>query len=514
MFTQATEIKQRLVILKTFLDRINRAWTNQDYENLMRFFVKVFPILVHAERCSIFIYSPDSENVWLKYGTSVQEKEIVAPKEGSIVGKTIAQATTVFGSGLDTHEGFHMVTDQKTDFVTRNLISVPIISLADNRCIGAVQILNKLDGGEFSTTDEALLHQVIKYLALSLEHNQVTDEIITISKGVHAELSRSESNAGEDNCLIADSPAMRQVLEIVRQVGPLPVNVFITGESGTGKEVVAHMIHERSNDRRSRPFVAVNCSAIPENLMESEFFGYEKGAYTGATSNRMGRFEEANGGTLFLDEISEMPLTIQPKFLRAIQEKEGIRLGGNRLCRYDFRIISASAKNLEDEVKKGNFREDLFFRLFAVDITVPPLRERPTDIVPLAMMFLEETNKRFKKKVIGYSPEALALIETYAWPGNVRQLQHEVERLVALTPDSEIILSKNCSLPLQSASTNLNSPENLDTLSLPQQRRNLEIRLIQKALKKTQGNKIQASLLLDITRQSLHNKIRQYGIDA
>ena len=509
---KATEIKQRLLLLKNLLGRINRAWTNRDYENLMRFFVKVFPTLVNAERCSIFIYSPDTENVWLKFGTGVQEKEIVAPKEGSIVGKTIATNTTIFASGLDSHDGFHAVTDQKTDFITRNLISVPIISLADNSCIGALQLLNKRDGNDFSTRDESLLRQVIKYLSLSIEHNQVAEEIITISKGVHEELSRSELTLVGNYHFIAESPAMRQVLEVVRQVGPLPVNVFITGESGTGKEVLAQMIHERSKDRRNRPFIAVNCSAIPENLMESEFFGYEKGAFTGAVSNRMGRFEEATGGTLFLDEISEMPLTMQPKFLRAIQEKEGTRLGGNRLCNYNFRIISASAKNLQDEVKKGNFREDLFFRLFSVDITAPPLRDRPTDILPLAMMFLKEVNKRFNKNVQGFSPEALALFETYAWPGNVRQLQHEVERLVALTSDGEIIPSSNCSRPLRATNED-GTQEHFETISLPQQKKRLEIRLIQAALRKTQGNKIQASQLLDITRQSLHNKIRQYGIE-
>lgn len=433
------EIKQRLVMLKTLLDRINRAWTDRDYENLMQFFVGILPTLVQAERCSIFIYSADSNNAWLKFGTGLEEKEIVAPKEGSFVGQTIASAKTVFGSGLENHTGFHALTDRKTDFVTRNLMSVPIISLAENRCVGAVQVLNKQGGGDFTTQDESLLQQVIKYLALSIEHNMISEEIIAISKGMHEELSRSELKALGKQNFIAESSAMRQVLHVVHQVGALPVNVFITGESGAGKEVIARMIHERTSDRRSRPFVAVNCSAIPENLMESEFFGYEKGAFTGAGASRMGRFEEAAGGTLFLDEISEMPMAIQPKFLRAIQENEGMRLGGNKLYRYDFRIISASAKNLQDEVKSGHFREDLFFRLFAVDITVPPLRERSGDILPLAMMFLEEVNHRFKKKVLGFSPEALAQFENYAWPGNVRQMQREVERLVALTPDGEII---------------------------------------------------------------------------
>lgn len=512
MFKETT-IRQRLVTLKSLLDRITRAWTNQDYENLMRFFVVSFPPLVQAERCSIFIYGPDSEKAWLKFGTGLKEKEIVAPKEGSIVGRTISSGATIFGSGLEKHSGFHALVDQKTDFVTRNLISVPIFSLAEKRCIGAVQVLNKQGSDGFTKEDERLLQQVIRYLALAIEHNIITEEMIGISKHMHEEMARSEYSTPGGHHFIADSPAMRQTLEMVRQIGSLPVNVFITGESGTGKEVIARMIHEQSAERRSRPFVAVNCSAIPENLMESEFFGYEKGAFTGAVSSRMGRFEEAAGGTLFLDEISEMPLAIQPKFLRAIQEKEGMRLGGNRLHRYDFRIISASAKNLQDEVAAGRFREDLFFRLFSVDMTLPPLRERVLDILPLAMMFLEVVNRRFNKKVLGFSPETLARFESFSWPGNVRQLEHEVERLVALTPDGEIISVAHCSLPAQAYNSDP-AHQALETLSLPQQRERLEIRLIRTALEKTQGNKLQAAQLLEITRQSLHNKIRQYGIEA
>ncbi|MBF0162302.1 MAG: sigma-54-dependent Fis family transcriptional regulator [Magnetococcales bacterium] len=511
------ETKQRLVSLKALLDRVTRAWTTKDYEVLMRFFVSTFPALVQAERCSIFIYSADGDNAWLKFGTGLHEKEIVAPKEGSIVGRTISSGETIFGSGLESHHGFHLLVDQKTDFITRNLISVPIFSLAEKRCIGAVQVLNKCGGEGFNRQDELLLQQVVRFLALAIEHNAISEEIISISKHMHEEITRSDFQTAEQRGFIADSPAMRQVLEVVRQIGSLPVNVFITGESGTGKEIIARMIHEQSGDRRGRPFVAVNCSAIPENLMESEFFGYEKGAFTGAGASRMGRFEEATGGTLFLDEISEMPLTIQPKFLRAIQEKEGMRLGGNRLHRYDFRIISASAKNLQDEVAKGRFREDLFFRLFSVDLTLPPLRERATDIVPLAMMFLLEVNQRFNKQVLGFSAETLARFEAYNWPGNVRQLQHEIERLVALTPSGATITAHHCSLPAaqsHASGTSQRGWTELETLSLPQQREQLEIRLIRTALERTQGNKLQAAQLLDITRQSLHNKIRQYGIEA
>ena len=509
---KTSEIHQRLIRMKSLLDRVARSWTGQDYEDLMHFFVETFPTLMNAERCSIFIANPNSQDIWLKFGTGLKEKEIVAPLQGSLVGESITSGETIFRSDLDTLNGFHVLTGQQTEFITRNLLCVPIQSLVEERYIGAVQVLNKKDQAGFSEQDEHFLRQVVKYMALSIEHNAISEEIIHISKGMHDEIARSSRKLVGKHRFVAESRNMRQVLEVTRQVGPLPVNVFITGESGTGKELIARMVHEYSGDRRTRPFVAINCSAIPENLMESEFFGYEKGAFTGAAVSHMGRFEEATGGTLFLDEITDMPLSIQPKFLRAIQELEGSRLGGSKVHNYQFRIVSASRKDLRGEVEKGHFREDLFFRLFSVDIHIPPLRERQEDILPLALMFLEEVCHRFKKKVTGFSRETLALFESHRWPGNVRQLQHEVERLVALTPNSETISEKNCSMDLLLNANTEKMVDSLDSLSLPVQKKRLEIRLIRTALQKSGGNKNNAAQLLEITRQSLHNKIRLHQI--
>ncbi|HIJ85046.1 MAG: Sigma-54 factor interaction protein [Magnetococcales bacterium] len=509
--TKPGDIHQRLVNLKSLLDRINRAWASRDYEDLMQFFVEIFPQLFKAERCSVFLTDAESDDIWLKFGTGLKEKEIIAPKNGSIVGKAITTGKTVIQGRLDKSEGFHQEVDKKTDFITRNILCVPIISIVGNYTLGAVEILNKIDPFDFDEADAALLTRIVKFLALSIENNRVSDEIVRISRGVHEEITRTGEILKGKHRFIASSYPMRQVLDIASKVGPLPVNVFITGASGTGKEVIARLIHESAEDRRNRPFVAVNCSSIPETLMESEFFGFEKGAFTGAVSSRMGRFEEASGGTLFLDEISDMPLSIQPKFLRAIQESEGTRLGGQKIHRYQFRIISASSRDLREEVSKGKFREDLFFRLFSVDITIPPLNQRREDIVPLALMFLDEINARFNKHILGFSSEVMELFENFPWPGNVRQLQHEVERLVALTPDGDTICAQHCSL--RSNSVHPHDDPEPDTLSLPEHRKRTEIKLILRALKKTKGNKIQAATLLDITRQSLHNKIKLYQIE-
>jgi DNA-binding NtrC family response regulator len=320
-------------------------------------------------------------------------------------------------------------------------------------------------------------------------------------------------NLKEEVQVIAESRAMQQVLDTVCTVSRSPVNVLIHGESGAGKEVIARMIHNGS-DRKDKPFVAVNCASVPENRMESEFFGYEKGAFTGAVASRGGRFEEADGGTLFLDEIGDLPLTMQPKFLRVLQEGEGSRLGSNKIVRYNLRIISASNKDLRREIERGGFREDLFYRIFSVEIGIPPLRERRDDIVPLTLFFVNRVSRRFKKKVRGFSPELLTLLEEYPWPGNVRQLLHELEHMVALTPESERLSLKHCSPELQRWRSAAPSPlrKVQPSLSLPRRVEEVEILCITDALQKTGGNKLQASKLLGITRQGLDKKLKRYKI--
>ena len=320
-------------------------------------------------------------------------------------------------------------------------------------------------------------------------------------------------NLKEEVQLVAESRAMQQVMSTMRSVSRNPVNVLIQGESGTGKEVIARMIHQYS-DRKDKPFVAVNCASIPENLMESEFFGYEKGAFTGAVTGRGGRFEEADGGTLFLDEIGDMPLAIQPKFLRVIQEGEGTRLGSSKPVRYDLRIISASNKEILREVKESRFREDLYYRIFSVEIAIPPLRERREDIIPLTLFFMNRVGRRFNKMVKGFSPELLALFEEYPWPGNVRQLLHEVEHMVALAPEGGRLSLKHCSRELQKGRNAQSIPvaQGRQSLNLPERIEALELACIKDAVQRTGGNKLQAAKLLGITRQGLDKKLQRYKL--
>jgi two-component system nitrogen regulation response regulator NtrX len=226
------------------------------------------------------------------------------------------------------------------------------------------------------------------------------------------------------------------IQEMIRRVAPTTGSVLITGENGTGKELVAHHLHSYS-PRFNRPFVEVNCAAIPEEMIESELFGHEKGAFTGATQLRRGKFDQANGGTLFLDEIGDMSLKTQAKILRILQEQRFERVGGSQTITVDVRIVAATNKDLKAEIQKGTFREDLFYRLNVIPFHVPPLRERPEDIVLLSRHFLQEFAQVHSKALRSFSDEAVRLLEQYEWPGNVRELRNLVERIVILTPESE-----------------------------------------------------------------------------
>jgi transcriptional regulator with GAF, ATPase, and Fis domain len=505
-------IRKRLAGLRLRLEGVASAWTVDTYESLLRFYVDILPRLLEAERCTIYIIELGTNRIWSKFGTGIEEKQIEAPREGSVAGRVVTSGEGVIDNDLDLRQGFHTIIGEETGFTTRNMVCVPIRSVTGQGVTGAIQVLNKKGSRPFATADLELLEEVAIYLSMSIESIILNQEILRISSQLNREVKRFDRGFFLDTPFIAESPAMLDVLDLVQLVSKSPVNVLIQGEHGTGKELIARMIHEAST-RRERSFVAINCAAIPENLMESEFFGYEKGAFTGADRLKPGRFEEAKGGSLLLDEIAELPLAIQPKFLRAIQEGEGTRLGGNKIISYDLRLISATNKDLKAEVEAGRFREDLFFRLFSVEIRIPPLRKRREDIVPLAIHFHKEISKRFGKKVGGFSPEVLNLLESYHWPGNVRQLRREVERMVALTGENGQITVDKCSRDVLTAAGNPKEPEN-QGYSIPSQVQALETKLIRRALEATGGNKLQAAKLLGITRQGLHKKLKRYQLTS
>ena len=506
--------KKHLTLLKNKLVQVSGAWTVDDYRSFITFYSRILPELMRTERCTIFIMEQDENKIGSIFGTGLEEAQIEPPLEGSVVGQVIRTGKSRIENELAGLPGYHAELAEKTGFTSRNLICSPIRAMSGKPIIGAIQLLNKLDNENFEVADLERLDEIAHFLSLSIESVVLNQEILTLASSIGKEVDRFEQETVAGVVLVAESPAMREVIDLVNVISSTPVNVLIQGENGTGKELIAQMIHERG-DRGDKAFVPVNCACIPESLVESEFFGHERGAFTGADRSRRGLFESAEGGTLFLDEIGEMPLMIQPKILRAIQEGEGSRLGSNKTIDYDLRLISASNRDLGLEIKEGRFREDLFFRLFSVEIVIPPLRERKEDILPLAQNFLQQTNERFSKQVAGFSSEVIGLFESYPWPGNVRQLLKEVERLVALTENGQIIVPDRCSRELYSFFTN-SSKRRRETdyhdLSIPAQTKRLEVDLIKKALSQTNGNKSKAADILKITRQGLLKKIKRFEI--
>ncbi|MFZ0450114.1 MAG: sigma-54 dependent transcriptional regulator [Desulfatiglandaceae bacterium] len=310
--------------------------------------------------------------------------------------------------------------------------------------------------------------------------------------------------------IIARSESMAKVFDLVQTVADHKTTILITGESGTGKELIAKAIHT-SSIRSSAPLVSINCGGIPQNLLESELFGYKKGAFTDALKNKPGRFEEAHTGTLFLDEIGELPLPLQVKLLRVLQEEEITPLGDVGSKKIDVRIITATARNLIEEVKAGRFREDLFYRINVMAIHLPPLRERRGDIPLLVGYFIDLFNKKLNKGIEGLSSEAMPILMEHPWPGNVRELENVMERAVLLAKGSWITPQE---LPpsLTEPSRISPGPAHGDTLSIKKASRQLERELIEKALKITGGNRTQASKILEISRPILIAKIKKYGL--
>jgi Nif-specific regulatory protein len=302
------------------------------------------------------------------------------------------------------------------------------------------------------------------------------------------------------------SEKINRLLEMVRKVAQTDSTVLILGESGTGKSLIAKKIHLLS-DRREKPFITINCAAIPENLLEAELFGYERGAFTGATTRKKGKFELAEGGTVFLDEIGDMPLSLQAKLLRVIQDREVERLGGEKTIKVDVRIIAATNKDLQTLVRDGKFREDLYYRLNVVPIYIPPLRERKEDIPLLAEHFLEKFNRKYSKSV-RFSPEAIKTLMEYPWHGNVRELENIVERLVIM--NEGVIRDRD----LPSHILAYADVVDIAPSKLPQELEKTERERIEEALKKTGYVKSRAAKLLGYTLRQLDYRIQKYGIEV
>ncbi|MDR2097072.1 MAG: sigma 54-interacting transcriptional regulator [Spirochaetaceae bacterium] len=464
------------------------------------------------------------------YGLTPEEKErgIYRLGEG-LVGRVFETGIAVSVPDLSKEERFlnRAKNRKREDMAGMSYCCVPI--RASGGVIGTLSAERRLsvNNEENPDAEKIMLHDKIlleKVAAIISDSAKLRERImeeqfradLEISDGGGAALVKKNgkelacTNLGridENSAMIGTSSAIRDMYALVGQVAPTDANVLITGESGTGKELVAAEIF-RLSKRNGKPFLKVNCAALPESVIESELFGHEKGAFTGAISQRKGRFEMADTGTIFLDEIGELPPQIQVKLLRVIQERDFERVGGTQTIKVDVRIIAASNRNLEEEVKAGRFREDLFYRLNVFMLHTPPLRQRKSDIMLLADYFTEKYSEKNGKLIKRISSLAIDLLTNYHWPGNVRELENCIERAVILSRDM-VIHSYNLPPSLQSAaSTNTELTTTLDAALS-----RLEKEMITESLKNTEGNMSAAARILGITERQMGLRIHHYGIN-
>jgi len=412
-----------------------------------------------------------------------------------IAGQVAASGKALIVADVEQSGDFFRGIDAKSSFQTRGLIAAPLIWQTE--VIGVVEVLNKVSGRSYDMEDLTLL-QIFANLAASGAHNAAQHEtVVKENRGLRETLKVRSP-------IIGNSPALRRVTDMVNRVAGSNATVLLLGETGTGKEITAREIH-RASPRGERPFIAINCAALPETLLESELFGHEKGAFTGAHADKLGRFEMADGGTLFLDEIGDISQSTQVKLLRVLQEKEYVRVGGTRTIATDVRIIAATNRDLHEAMEKGGFREDLFYRLNVFPIDIPPLRERREDISLLVEHFvaMSATNLGCTKPAVG--DDAISMLTAYSWPGNIRELQNIVERAVLLA-DGETVTRDH--LPREVVGEEP-TPEASGTESSLW---GYEKAMIVKALRESGWNQSKAARNLGISRDNLRYRVKKYDI--
>ena len=388
-----------------------------------------------------------------------------------------------------------------------------LATLKAKQCAATVIVMSAY--GNMDLALEAMKAGAYDYVSKPFKPDEI---VLALRKAEEREALRRENRAlreqirqeNEFESILAKSPQMIEVFRTIQKIADFKTTVLVSGESGVGKELVAKAIHARST-RKNAPFVAVNCGAIPENLLESELFGHKKGAFTDANADRRGLFEEATGGTLLLDEIGELPLNLQVKLLRALQEETIRRLGDTKDIKVDVRIITATHRDLGAEAKAGRFREDLFYRINVLPITIPPLRERREDIHLLIDHFLARNNARLGTHIRGFAPDARKLLMDYSWPGNVRELENTIERAMVLA-DSEILQATDLPERIREALDPVQVQLATGELSIKKTSAAIEEILIRRALTKTKGNRTRAAEILEISHRALLYKIKDYKI--
>ncbi|MEN9444632.1 MAG: nitrogen fixation protein AnfA [Bacteroidota bacterium] len=488
-----------------------RLISSREIRNDLRGILKLVTEHLSAEKSFFTIWNRHSNSIFIEdaYGMTSSEQARGKYQFGEgVIGRVVEMQRPVVISEISKSQLFMNKTrgELTKDGAELSLICVPLIE--NQRVAGALSVI-RVFNPEISYEEDIRLLSIIGSMVTKTARNrQDKSEELELLKLKNKELQEELESSKRSVNIVGNSAKILDVLQLVKMVGRTNSTVLIRGESGIGKELFAEAIHKAS-PRAEKPLIKVNCSALPDSLIESELFGHEKGAFTGADSRRIGRFELANTGTIFLDEIGDLPLQTQVKLLRILQEHEFERLGGSETIKVDIRIVAATNRNLEELIQKGLVREDFFYRINVFPIFAPPLRDRRDDIPLLVDHFIEKFNKRNKTHIKRITTSAINMLMVYSWPGNVRELENVIERACILTAD-EVVHSYNLPPTLQTADSS--NTANTDGLQPAVER--LEKQLIREALTSTKGNVTQAANYLNITERMLGTRLQKYNIDA
>jgi Nif-specific regulatory protein len=469
-----------------------------------------------AESCSLLLRDEERQELFFPATSDLNPtleeclKAIRFPADKGVAGWVLQQGRPVHVPDVAHDARFYAGVDRQTETRTRELLCAPLRTRQG--IIGVIELRNKREG-MFTNDDLVFLDALAGPIAISLENARLYERIRQSEAQPREEVTMPRQGMAHRQRfaeIIGTSPAMAKVFELMDRAILSPITVLLQGETGTGKELIARVIHDHG-PRKDRPFVAVNCGALTETLLESELFGHKRGAFTGAVIDKPGLFEVAHGGTIFLDEIGETTPVLQVKLLRVLQEGEIRRVGETQPRRVDVRLISATNKDLAQEVQRQRFREDLYYRISIFPIQLPPLRERREDIPHIVSQFIRCSKAKLGKQVQGITMKALMLLMRYPWPGNVRQLQNEIERAVVMTPDGTPITPESLSGHI-TGQNSLPIPMPTVGSSLKQARLAFEREYVAKTLRENQDNATRTAKILGLSRQMLQQKIKAYRL--
>ena len=497
---------EKLNTLVEINTRINANYF--DLDALLVYILEAAMRLVKCEASSLLLVeNADTLKFRVALGPAgVKALAIPVAAKGSIAGWVVENNESLIINDVAQDPRFFGAVQEKTGYVTKSMVAVPL--RFEKKCIGVIELLNKDALVPFNRDDLAILELLSVQAGIAYQNASAYRQARTEIR----ELETAISSGGEFHQFVAADASVLDLFKVIEQVAETNSSVLILGESGVGKELVAERIHLKS-PRCSKPFVRVNCAALSEQLLESELFGHVRGAFTDAVSDSTGRFESANGGTIFLDEIGELPYNLQAKLLRVIQTRSFEKVGSSKTITADVRIIAATNRDLEAMIKQGTFRSDLFFRLNVLPITVPPLRRRQGDIEPLADFFRKKFSVETKKNFTGFSEEALRLLHTYSWPGNIRELENSIERACVLgTPP----LIEAANLRINSAELAEGVPLRVNTGGKPAPLKDALFRFkkeyVTNVLEQTGWNQTEAAKLLDVQRTYVSRLMHELSI--